>query len=256
MKILNNDISMPYFFAKVRNEALLLLDYDGTLAPFTKERMQACLYPNVKERLLNLKNIKTTRMVIVSGRSLSDLEKLLDIPDLELWGSHGLERKLSNGKKIYAKINSKISKGLKLGIEICCENLDTEHIEIKPYSIAVHSRGMALPDLLKIDRIENQWKKNCLNSVLKILYFDGGMELIPKRWNKGSVIQELLTEIPKNTAIAYLGDDITDEDAFASLGINGLKVLVRIQFRPTLADIYLKPPQELLKFLDQWIGDT
>jgi trehalose 6-phosphate phosphatase len=255
MKLLNHEINIPDFFMRVRRGALLMLDYDGTLAPFVKERMQAFPYPDVKERLLALKNLKTTRTIIVSGRSLLDLETLLEIPDLELWGSHGLERKLSTEKTIYTEINAKLSNALKSAIEICHENLDSEHIEIKPYAVAVHTRGISQSGLLRIELVEKLWKKICLNNALEIHSFDGGLELRPKMWNKGNVIQQLLTEVPINTAIAYLGDDATDEQAFASLGNKGLKVLVRAHFRPTLADLYLIPPQELLKFLDQWIGE-
>jgi len=56
--------------------------------------------------------------------------------------------------------------------------------------------------------------------------------------------------------MAYLGDDITDEDAFQALGNRGLKVLVRQEPRQTLADIQIKPPDDLFKFLDKWIELT
>jgi len=51
---------------------------------------------------------------------------------------------------------------------------------------------------------------------------------------------------------AYLGDDLTDEDAFKQLGQRGLKVLVRKVLRDTLADIWLEPPDELIWFLKKW----
>jgi len=53
--------------------------------------------------------------------------------------------------------------------------------------------------------------------------------------------------------VAYLGDDLTDEDAYKALGNKGLKVLVGAKSRKSLADIQINPPVELLAFLDKWI---
>jgi trehalose 6-phosphate phosphatase len=52
---------------------------------------------------------------------------------------------------------------------------------------------------------------------------------------------------------AYLGDDVTDEDAFKALANKGLRALVREQLRETVADIWLIPPVELREFLKRWI---
>jgi trehalose-6-phosphatase len=54
--------------------------------------------------------------------------------------------------------------------------------------------------------------------------------------------------------IAYLGDDRTDEDAFHALRGRGLTVLVRDQPRPTLAEVQLRPPQELIQFFRDWLA--
>jgi trehalose-6-phosphatase len=62
----------------------------------------------------------------------------------------------------------------------------------------------------------------------------------------------MLTRYPTATA-AYLGDDTTDEDAFAVLRGRGLTMLVRAEQRPSQAEYWLRPPQDLLAFLDAWI---
>lgn len=56
--------------------------------------------------------------------------------------------------------------------------------------------------------------------------------------------------------VAYLGDDQTDEDAFRALeklGEHGLSVLVRTHVRETAADIWIKPPEQLIEFLENWL---
>ena len=52
---------------------------------------------------------------------------------------------------------------------------------------------------------------------------------------------------------AYLGDDLTDEDAFKAIKGKGIGVLVREEPRKTAADIWIKPPDELLSFLSNWL---
>ncbi len=70
--------------------------------------------------------------------------------------------------------------------------------------------------------------------------------------NKGYALKTVLAELGTAAAAAYLGDDFTDEDAFKVMKGAGLSVLVREQYRPTAADVWLKPPEELLEFLMHW----
>ena len=70
--------------------------------------------------------------------------------------------------------------------------------------------------------------------------------------SKAEAVKEILAESPADAVVAYLGDDLTDEDAFVALGARGAKILVSERSRPTAADIRLEPPEELLAFLDNW----
>jgi trehalose-6-phosphatase len=53
----------------------------------------------------------------------------------------------------------------------------------------------------------------------------------------------------------YLGDDLTDEDAFRALPADGVGVLVREQYRPTAADFWVVPPEGLLKLLSRFLSE-
>ncbi len=252
MRILNEKCNLERFFEKVRGGSLLMLDYDGTLAPFVKDRMAAVPYEGITERLVSLTSAGMARVVIVSGRSLVDLEKFIYVPNLELWGSHGFERKLNNGERKNFPLNKDFAEALQKGIQRCLEYGDRNSCEIKPYSVAFHWREMEKERIPIAKAIEKEWKKICGNTNCEIHYFDGGIELRSKERNKGNVVRELLSEVSQDAAAAYLGDDITDEEAFIALGKRGLKVLIREEFRPTAADLHLVPPKELLMFLDRW----
>jgi trehalose-phosphatase len=92
-----------------------------------------------------------------------------------------------------------------------------------------------------------------------MLPFDGGIELRAGRVHKGNAVEQLLGGLPDGAVAAFLGDDTTDEDAFAALRGGeyegrSLAVLVRSEPRDSFAQVWLKPPQELLHFLDKWMG--
>jgi trehalose-phosphatase len=61
-----------------------------------------------------------------------------------------------------------------------------------------------------------------------------------------------LSEVSEDSVAAYLGDDVTDEDAFRAIKGRGLSVLVRPEHRETEADVWIRPPDELLEFIGRW----
>ena len=95
MEIINPQFNLESFFNNLASaqKRALMLDYDGTLAPFRVEREKAVPYPGVRETLNRLVSAGRTRVVIISGRRVRDLVPLigLDVTP-EIWGSHGLER--------------------------------------------------------------------------------------------------------------------------------------------------------------------
>lgn len=66
------------------------------------------------------------------------------------------------------------------------------------------------------------------------------------------MVERLLGEMGPGTVAAYLGDDLTDEDAFRAIRGRGTGILVREEFRPTAAGFLLKPPEDVLDFLARW----
>ena len=85
-----------------------------------------------------------------------------------------------------------------------------------------------------------------------MLQFEAGLELRVAHPNKGDAVSSILEGLHPDVKVAYLGDDLTDEDAFHTLTNRGLTVLVRRAFRETCAQTWLKPPHELIGFLEQY----
>jgi trehalose-phosphatase len=91
---------------------------------------------------------------------------------------------------------------------------------------------------------------------MQLLPFDGGLELRSSDRTKGTAVVQILSEEGDQVPVAYLGDDLTDEDAFAALGSRGYSVLVRTEVRESFARFWLRPPEELVEFLDIWIASS
>jgi trehalose 6-phosphate phosphatase len=236
-------------------QALLLLDYDGTLAPFRIERQRAVPYPGVRRRLRRLLDSSGTRLVIVSGRSAAEVCALLGLePAPEIWGMHGFERRRRDGGLERRDLTAAARRVLAEATRLAASRLAPDRVERKPAAVACHWRGLAEGEIETLRReIEAALVPLLADSPMELHRFDGGLEVRPRGVDKGRAIARLLAEEDERAAVAYLGDDLTDEDAFRALGRRGLPVLVRREPRSTAARARLEPPHQLLAFLDRWI---
>ena len=238
--------------SKARSRALLL-NYDGTLAPFSCNPEQAYPYPDIANTLHRIQRETDTRLAIVTGRRASDIPRLLNLTGIEVWGCHGLERLRADGSNEFARIDARLLAAIETASKlIACEGL-SNFAERKTASIAIHWRGresIAEHVLRKMRRI---WSMIPDKDDLRLAPFEGGIEIRPAKKDKGDAVRSILYEMGPDVAMAYLGDDATDEDAFGALTHWGLNILVREEYRPTLADAWIKPPEALLDFLHGWI---
>lgn len=251
------------FFKAVRaaSQRVLMLDYDGTLAPFQLDPARASPYPGVPELLDAIMADPRTRLVIVSGRCTSDLLPLLSLArQPEIFGSHGFEQLKQNGEYVVHPMDGQ---ALRLLAEVGGWSRDLVRLgarmEYKPGCTAIHWRGLTPEQAEQIRKLlQSRWQqlKTKRDGDLVWHEFDGGIELrVPGR-DKGDVVRAVLAQTDPRAAAAYLGDDRTDEDAFRALAGRGLTVLVRPEYRTTAADLWIRPPQELLTFLANWLAAT
>ena len=233
---------------------MLLLDYDGTLAPFTLDRGCALPYPEVPALLESIMTRCNTRVCLITGRQATELSKLIPIhPRPEIWGSHGLERLRPDGSHDLCLVPEEALKVLsEAAAWLEYEGL-SRTADVKYGAVAVHWRGLPLE--------QAQEARTCAYRVLAALAgiaglslceFDGGVELRARRGSKGDAVQMLVAEVNDDVPVAYLGDDLTDEYAFRALAGRGLTVLVRSTYRFTAAQTWLRPPEDLVRFLKDW----
>jgi trehalose-phosphatase len=249
-------IELTAFFHAVAAAArrALLLDYDGTLAPFRVERDQAVPYPGVRDALGAMIRAGHTRLVVISGRRASDVPALLGLErPPEIWGTHGWERLRADGAYQLDELGVPQARGLAEAAAWAEARLLGGHCERKPASVALHWRGLPPAAAAELRReAMGRWAPLAADAGLALHSFDGGIELRAPGRDKGFAVRTILEEIGEGAALAYLGDDLTDEDAFKALAGCGLGVLVRAEPRPTAATAWLRPPDELLAFLWRW----
>lgn len=236
-------------------ERALLLDYDGTLAPFAADRVNAFPYAGVPPLLEQIMKTCGTRVVLISGRSAHDVPRLIGVDPLpEVWGSHGLERLHPDGRYELPEIAGENLECLKrVAIEL--ESLGLAQVaETKPGAIAVHWRWLPSSRLEEVKATAYRvMSRATRNPDLKLELFDGGLELRIRGRTKGDAVRTILSEIGTDVPVAYLGDDVTDEDAFRALCGRGLGVLVAPKYRFSAAQMWLKPPDDLVRFLRDWV---
>lgn len=233
----------------------LALDYDGTLAPFHVDRNAAVPWPGVREALQKILESRQTRLVLISGRQAEEVRDLLGVnPAPEIWGIHGRQRLFADGRTKMAPLLPSDDQAL-VEATAWLEARDyLRYSELKPGSIAVHWRGLPAEQLAILGpAVHAGLAPIASRSGMSLLEFDGGLELRPLEPNKGSAVRTLLGELPPGTPFAFLGDDTTDEDAFLALReTEALTVLVRPDWRPTNAQLWIRPPEQLLAFLQEW----
>jgi trehalose-phosphatase len=232
-----------------------MLDYDGTLAPFREDPDQALPYPGISSILQEIVRIGKTRVVIISGRDANEVIPLLDIaPRPEVWGLHGLQRLNPDGSTELPQLEQRtVSELAEAEDWLRYQNL-LHTAEFKTGSIAVHWRGLDEYEAEAVRRrVLMGWTPLAKYTRLDLLEFDGGVEIRAHKADKCDAVGTILSEMTPSTPMAYLGDDTTDEHAFQAVNSRGLTILVRPRWRKTAAQLWLKPPDELLELLKRWL---
>jgi trehalose 6-phosphate phosphatase len=255
MTPLVNNFDFDRFFARVHraDERVLLLDYDGTLAPFNPDPRRAMPLPEVASVVRRVADSPGTRIVIVSGRRLEDLRgPLALLPHAEVWASHGWE--WSRAGSVDRTLPSHQARALLAQARRLLEPLQEAgaRLETKIASVALHWRGLEPAAVTRVHAGALETLEPFDRGELALMPFDGGLEIRARGHDKGDAVRAALSRWP-GAVPAYLGDDTTDEDAFRAIRGHGLGVLVRKHRRLTEARLWVSSPEELVELLERWV---
>jgi trehalose 6-phosphate phosphatase len=241
---------------KAAREALLLLDYDGTLAGFRVDRFKARPWVGVAELLRRIQAQGRTQIAVITGRPPHEVPAMLPMePPIEVWGLHGAERLYPDGRRELEVQELAVRQAL----EALRQKLNRDALgglfEDKPNAAVMHWRGRSQEQARAIERrVRALFEPLAKMDGLRLLDFDGGVELRAGR-DKGGAVEAILRESARGAAVTFLGDDLTDEAAFRAVNAAegpSLSVLMRRKERKTDADVWLRPPEELREFLLRW----
>lgn len=199
---------------------LLLLDFDGTLSPIAPTPGEARLLASTKRILRSLG--RRTDIVVISGRSASNVRKKVGLRGIEYAGDHGLEWHLS-GNKGNARVSAHVRKKLSSFYRACVPLSRTYHgllLEKKRFTLALHYRLVSAPLCKRLAReILATLKGIDDGRDLQMLRGKKVLEVRPSiQWTKGELALRILRRYKRPlSAVIYMGDDTTDEDAFRAL---------------------------------------
>ncbi len=251
--------SLPEIARRIdRGEPILLgLDFDGTLTPICLHPDDARLAASVRDLLVRLAAIPRVTVMIVSGRSLADVASRVGLPDLIYAGNHGLEIQGRALAFLEPTATALVDSMAKLATQLKTQlaNIPDALVEPKGLTASVHYRNVS-PNLRdEVDRIVSQ----VMASDLDRFVLNPGhqvWEIRPRvSWHKGQAIHWVLQHLvePAQRLVFYLGDDRTDEDAFACLP-DGVTIKVgRVQIS-THARYQVAAPDAVERFLN-WLAD-
>ncbi len=243
---------------KFKNKHLLIfLDFDGTLAPIAETPAKAMLPQKTKVLLRQLSKNPKVKLAFISGRTAKDVKNKIGLKNAIYSGNHGLE---IDGPRI--KFKPVVSPRFRKIIEKIKDNLAAEAssfkgvlIEDKGISLSLHYRLAEKKDIPKIKTIFHEAViAPLVENKIKIKFGKRVLEVMPPvDWDKGKIVLWLLARqvfASKDIPVLpiYIGDDVTDEDAFKALNKRGLTILVG-KPKESCAQFYLKNPNEAMVFL-------
>ncbi|MGY1848646.1 MULTISPECIES: trehalose-phosphatase [unclassified Blastococcus] len=201
-----------------RRPLLVASDYDGVLARLRDDPAAAVPEPGVAEALARLAAADGVTVALVSGRGVEDLRRTSGLSGPFRWiGSHGAE---FDGPLAGADAGRRDE--LAGVLRPLVESTPGARLEIKPASVAVHVRQVA--DRTRAAELLEQARR-AVDPSLTLKPGKDVLEVAVTDAHKGAALQRLVGELGARAAL-YLGDDVTDEDAFRALRPDDLTVKV------------------------------
>lgn len=221
---------------------VLFLDFDGTLRPLQAHPGRVWLDETTRGVLRRLAHRLT--IVVISGRRRADVRKRVGVAGVEYLGLHGWEGQTLGSKDA---ASWRLVRLARRQIEQRLQDLPGVLIENKGPIFAVHY-GVAAHGVVRRAMARVQETLQSFEPGLRLMKGRRAWEILPRDFKgKGVAVEKLIRNLPCGTVSIYIGDDTSDEDAFAVLR-DGLTVVVGRRLR-TRARFYLCNPAEVSRAL-------
>ena len=249
--------ALPFLHKQQQSQRLaVFLDYDGTLTPIVSRPELAVMSEAMRETVRML--AEHCPVAIVSGRDRADVQHLVGLKMLYYAGSHGFDIIGPQGASIQHQVGHDflpILDRVEAELHRRLQAIEGVLIDRKVFSIAIHVRHV---EARRASEVESEIDAVLSHEPeLRKGHGKKVFELQPSiDWHKGQAVRWLLNRIElehPHTIPLYLGDDVTDEDAFEALSQadQGFGILVAETPRPTAAQFILHNPEEVRHFLQQ-----
>ncbi len=248
------------FFDEVAGKTpAFFLDYDGTLTPIVQRPEDAVISEEMRNTLRRL--AARFNVAVVTGRDLDDVKNFIQLDEIIYSGSHGfvisgpdgLYKEHEKGEEV-AELLDKVEKELHGLFEDRAEGVQ---IDRKRYAIALHYRNASEKDVPYVFEVVD----NLLEKHDGLKSGEGKMvvEIKPDiDWHKGKavlwIMEALGIDRKKDVVPIFIGDDVTDEDAFKALKGKGLGVLVENRGQDTAAKYSLKNVYQVRCLFEKFLG--
>ena len=234
-------------------EAVVFLDYDGTLTPIVESPDLAVLSPDMRRTVKTLADVCTVG--VISGRDLEDVRNMVGIDGIVYAGSHGFDIEGSKSRRAELQQGKDFLPALEEAekqLRDILRPVEGALVERKKFSIAVHYRKVRQEEVPQVeDGVDRVLEKS---PGLRKSFGKKVFELQPEiDWNKGKALFWVLDALDldgPDVLPFYIGDDTTDEDAFRAIEDRGIGIVVMNRPRPTRARYALRDPDAVGRFLE------
>lgn len=243
-----------------RGMPAIFLDFDGTLAPITDDPSDTFIPPETRRAVEHLSSV--CPVAVVSGRDLEDVRHLVGVEGIHYAGSHGFDVVEVDGSRHRkaSEFRPDLERAAK-ALDRAMEAFEGAFLERKAFALAIHYR--MLEDAGQESAIEDAVDRVVAEEPR--LRKTGGKKIFEVRpdveWHKGKAVTMLagLLRPEGDTSRViplYVGDDLTDEDAFEAIADDGVGVVVRGEDddRETAASYVLDDPSLVREFLERLAG--
>jgi len=238
---------------RAAGRVVLYLDFDGTLAPLVPDPASARMDPATGETLRRLASHSRLMTTIISGRAVEDLYARIRLDGLIYAGNHGMEIRGRNLRFVDPAAAARREQARRLSGELAARlrSVPGVLVDYKGLTASVHYLQAAESRIPEIEAVVRAAVK-AAGAGFRVHPGKHAFEIVPQTgWHKGAAVQWINRQLGNGDLLPiYLGDDHSDEDAFAVLPD---AVTVKVDGAPpSRARYQVKGPSEVAGFLS-WL---